>query len=60
MIVSLMYKLNLIQQRHMAQMDLMRAMDNWNEIGVVQSNLKLQMIEAQLKSFEGKKLDKTV
>lgn len=55
-----MYKLNLIQQRHMAQMDLMRAMDNWNEMGVVQSNLKLQMIEAQLKSFEGKKLDKTV
>ena len=60
MIVSLMYKLNLIQQRNMAQMDLMRAMDNWNEIGILQSNLKLQMINAQLKSFEGKKLDKTV
>ena len=55
-----MYKLNLIQQRNMAQMDLMRAMDNWNEIGILQSNLKLQMINAQLKSFEGNKLDKTV
>ena len=60
MIVSLMYKLNLIQQRNMAQMDLMRAMDNWNEIGILQSNLKLQVINAQLKSFEGNKLDKTV
>jgi len=60
MIVSLMYKLNLIQQRHMAQLQLMNAMRNWNEMGVIQSNLKLQMIEAQLKSFEGKKLDKTV
>ena len=48
---------NLIYQRNLAQMKLFQSMNNWDELGVLQSSLELKCIKAQLDSLQGKKLD---
>lgn len=48
---------NLICQRNLAQMRLFQSMNNWDELGILQSSLELKCIKTQLDSLQGKKLD---
>lgn len=48
---------NLICQRNLAQMKLFQSMNNWDDLGILQSSLELKYIKAQLDSLQGKKLD---
>lgn len=48
---------NLICQRNLAQIRLFQSMNNWDELGILQSSLELKCIKTQLDSLQGKKLD---
>ena len=48
---------NLVCQRNLAQIRLFQSMNNWDELGILQSSLELKCIKTQLDSLQGKKLD---